>query len=56
MALVTLAVFASDYGAQYLIPGHVSNPALTTLFGTVCGATFLLARGGGDKGGGGDKS
>lgn len=48
MAMVTLAVFVFDYGAQYFIPGHVSSPALTTLAGSVCGAAFLLAKS--DKG------
>lgn len=48
IVLVALAVFAADYAAQFIVPGHQSNPAITTVFGAIAGAAFMLARG--DKG------
>lgn len=44
IVLVALAVFATDYAAQFVVAGHQTNPALTTVFGAIAGAAFILAR------------
>lgn len=51
IVLTSMAVFAGDFLAQFLITGHQTNPALTTVFGAIAGSAFLLARG--DKPAGG---